>query len=111
MKRIIFLIIEKIRKALKVDEKGNSFGWGKGTLLLAALMMVGCNNDNDEYKAPYMNGGLYSHMTGADVCTVIIDSCEYIGTRFQLAHKGSCRFCKERRQKELKDFVEQLKEK
>jgi hypothetical protein len=39
MKKIILLIIEKIRKALKVDEKGNSFGWGKGTLLLAALMM------------------------------------------------------------------------
>lgn len=25
MKKIILLIIEKIRKALKVDEKGNSF--------------------------------------------------------------------------------------
>ena len=111
MKKFILQIIEKIRKALKVDEKGNSFGWGKGTLLLAALMMVGCNNDNDEYKAPYMNDGLYSHMTGADMCTVIIDSCEYIGTRFQLAHKGNCRFCKERRQKELKELVIKLKEK
>ena len=42
MKKFILLIIEKIRKALKVDEKGNSFGWGKGMLLLATLMMVGC---------------------------------------------------------------------
>ena len=111
MKKIILFIIEKIRKALKVDENGNSFGWRKGILLITVLMMVGCNNDNDEYKAPYMNGGLYSHMTGADVCTVIIDSCEYIGTRFQLAHKGNCRFCKGRRQKELKELVEQLKKK
>ena len=40
MKKFILLIIEKIRKALKVDENGNSFWWGKGTLLLAALMMI-----------------------------------------------------------------------
>ena len=46
-------------------------------LTLTALMMVGCFNDNDEYKAPYKNGGLSSHLTGADMCTVIIDSCEY----------------------------------
>jgi hypothetical protein len=39
MKKIIFLVIEKIRKSLKVDENGNSFGWGKGMLLLATLMM------------------------------------------------------------------------
>ena len=80
-------------------------------LTLTALMMVGCFNDNDEYKAPYKNGGFSSHLTGADMCTVIIDSCEYIGTRFQLAHKGNCRFCKERRQKELEELVIKLKEK
>jgi hypothetical protein len=43
-----------------------------------------------------------------------IDSCEYIGTasansRDLFSHKGNCRFCKERRQKELKELVEQLK--
>jgi len=80
-------------------------------LALTALMMVGCNNTNDEYTAPYKNGGLDSHLTGADMCTVIIDSCEYVGSRFQLAHKGNCHFCKERRQKELKELVEQLQEK
>ena len=78
---------------------------------LTALMIVGCFNDNDEYKAPYKNGGFSSHLTGADMCTVIIDSCEYIGERFQLAHKGNCRFCKERRQKELEELVIKLKEK
>lgn len=80
-------------------------------LALTSLIMVGCFNDNDEYKAPYKNGGVQSHMVGADMCTVIIDSCEYIGTRFQLAHKGNCRFCKERRQKELEELVIKLKEK
>ena len=78
-------------------------------LALIILVMVGCGNNNDEYKAPYNNGGLNSHLTGADMCTVIIDSCEYIGTRFQLAHKGNCRFCNERRQKELKYIVKQLR--
>ena len=80
-------------------------------LAFTALMMAGCNNTNDEYTAPYKNGGLDSHLTGADMCTVIIDSCEYVGTRFQLAHKGNCRFCKERRQKELEELVIKLKEK
>ena len=81
-------------------------------LALTALIVVGCNNTNDEYTAPYKNGGLNSHLTGAAMCTVIIDSCEYIGTRFQLAHKGNCRFCKERdsikwekRKKELEELV------
>jgi hypothetical protein len=80
-------------------------------LALTSLMMVGCFNGNDEYKAPYKNGGLQSRMVCADMCTVVIDSCEYIGTRYQLAHKGNCRFCEERRQKELEELVEQLKEK
>ena len=81
-------------------------------LTFTALMMVGCfnDNDNDEYKAPYKNGGFKLYQVGADMCTVVIDSCEYIGTRFQLAHKGNCRFCKERRQKELKELIK-LKEK
>jgi len=97
MKKFILMIIEKIRKALKVDEKGNSFGWRKGTLLLAALMMVGCG----EYKVnkPVMSG--YS--------VVDIDSCEYIKEFSRIAHKGNCQFCKERRQKELKELIEQLK--
>jgi hypothetical protein len=79
-------------------------------LALTAIMMVGYYNDNDEYKAPYKNGGFSSHLTGYGLCTVIIDSCEYIGERYQLAHKGNCRFCKERRQKELEELVIKLKE-
>ena len=73
-------------------------------LALSALMMVGCGNIE--------NGD-----------THIIDSCEYIGylgygSSDIIAHKGNCRFCEERdsikwekRKKELKELVEQLKEK
>lgn len=93
--------IEK-EKALKVDEKGNSFGWRKGMLLLVALVMVGCR-----YKITDAN---IREATSAIVIVDehTLDSCEYYP---HYGHKGNCRFCKERRQKELKELVEQLKEK
>jgi hypothetical protein len=74
-------------------------------LALTALMMVGCFNK----KNP---DGTY---TTKEQRTYIIDSCEYIGylgfgNSDVLAHKGSCRFCKERRQKELEELVIKLKE-
>ena len=103
MKKIILLIIEKIRKALKVDENGNSFGWGVGILWLAALTIMGCEykTDAEIEKAGRLNG----------FNIIIVDSCEYIRGLRKLAHKGNCRFCKERRQKELEELIIKLKEK
>ena len=54
--------------------------------------------------------------TVAERRTYIIDSCEYIGflgfgNCDVLAHKGNCRFCKKRRQKELEKLLIKLKEK
>ena len=74
-------------------------------LALTALMMVGC-----DVKQPDGTYKLYSYRT------YTLDSCEYVGyaTSSQydyLAHKGNCRFCKERRQKELEELVIKLKEK
>lgn len=68
-------------------------------LALTALMMVGCLSKRDSNGVPY------------DVH--VIDSCEYIdgGHSYGLGHKGNCRFCKERRQKELEELVIKLKEK
>ena len=70
-------------------------------LTLAAVIMVGC----------YTNKTYYSRTK-----TYTIDSCEYIGycedTYYDfLAHKGNCQFCAERRKQELKELVEQLKDK
>jgi hypothetical protein len=77
-------------------------------LALTALVMVGCSNAGafgNEYK------------TG-DV--VKMHGCEYVVNRIYTAygctndiyvHKGNCRFCKERRQKELEELVIKLKEK
>ena len=78
---------------------------------LTALMMVGCECKTDVKieEAERLNG----------FNIVVIDSCEYLKDSetfgYQgygyFAHKGNCRFCKERRQKELETLVEQLKEK
>ena len=70
-------------------------------LLVITLMIVGCvfKNNQDISKK-----------------IVILDSCEYIqywtaNYNLNIEHKGNCRFCKERRQKELKELIEQLKKK
>ena len=64
-------------------------------LALTGVMMVGFDNNGKPLGYTYIE----------------LDSCEYISGLNELAHKGNCRFCKEHRQKELKEFVEQLKEK
>ena len=71
-------------------------------LALTTLMIVGCKyrTDAEIEEAKQLHG----------FNIIIIDSCEYLkstesaaysGYGF-FAHKGNCRFCKERRQKELK---------
>lgn len=79
-------------------------------LALITLMMIGCDKKNPD-------GTYESHLYKV----YVINSCEYVGICEGrqcdfLAHKGNCRFCKERdsikwekRKKELKELVEQLK--
>ena len=74
-------------------------------LALTALIMVGCGESK-----PVKTDNSYK--------IIIIDSCEYIETRIAgyvtgtlPLHKNNCRFCKERRQKELEELVIKLKEK
>lgn len=81
-------------------------------LTLTALMMVGCSERQPD-------GAYKPH----NYRTYIIDSCEYVGwsecSQFDhLAHKGNCRFCKERdsikwekRKKELEELLIKLREK
>lgn len=72
-------------------------------LVLTILMMVGCDYNSNRNIDTKTEGVIYG--------TIIIDSCEYIRGPHKLAHKGNCRFCKERRQKELEELVIKLKEK
>ncbi len=62
-------------------------------LVFVTLMMVGC-----EYRNP---DGSYDSSKSLSLETVVIDSCEYISAYYRLAHKGNCKFCAERRKKEL----------
>ena len=74
----------------------------KKIILLAfiTLMMAGCNPPPD-----------YQRIDKWQILE--LDSCEYIQADgyHGYVHKGNCRFCRERMQKELKYIVEQLKEK
>ena len=72
-------------------------------LTIITLIMVGCDYNSNSNINTNTGGYIYE--------TIIIDSCEYIRAAYRLTHKGNCYFCKERRQKELKKFIEQLKEK
>ena len=67
-------------------------------IALTTLMMVGCLDKRDNNGVPYS--------------VIVVDSCEYLdgGHLSTVGHKGNCRFCKERRQKELEELVEQIKE-
>ena len=73
-------------------------------LTLATIIMVGC--DQQQYA---------NDITKDDFGVCVYDSCEYLiaahGYKGFLAHKGNCKFCAERRKQELKELIEQLKDK
>ena len=74
-------------------------------LALTALMMVGCDYKNQD--------GSYDTSRSISLKTIAIDSCEYIAVYeyHALAHKGNCKYCKERRQKEVEELIKRLKKK
>lgn len=74
-------------------------------LALTVLMMIGCNVKEVKYEVKYK--------VTNDYYIAVIDSCEYFkyNSSYGFQHKGNCRFCKERRQKELEELVTKLKEK
>lgn len=72
---------------------------------LTTLIMVGCTEKDSDGNIAVNTGSA----NNPDI--IIIDSCEYVNWAYRLAHKGNCRFCKERRQKEMEELVIKLKEK
>ena len=71
-------------------------------LALVTLMMVGCREQTipQEHIDEYLKEQMF-----------VVDSCEYLNFGKSSSHKGNCRFCAERRKQELKELIEQLKEK
>lgn len=78
-------------------------------LALTAFAMVGCMKTKDNGE-PILSDYYREHSVDNPYLQVL-DSCEYICWNGRMAHKGNCRFCKERRQKELEELVIKLKEK
>jgi hypothetical protein len=86
----------------------------KKIILLAfvTLMMVGC-----DYQVKDGHSKQINLVGDYQVKTIVYQGCEYVVMesywykRSVISHKGNCRFCAERRKKELKELVEQLKEK
>ena len=83
----------------------------KRIMLLAfvTLIMVGCMKTKENGE-PILSDYYRQHSIDNPYIQVL-DSCEYICWNSRMTHKGNCRFCKERRQKELEDLIIKLKEK
>lgn len=91
-------------------------------LLTLTALMVGCA-EQKEAKCVNETNVIHYRKKSTNTILVVIDSCEYIVNREKYAfaysdgyyetytHKGNCKFCKARRIKELKELVEQLKNK
>lgn len=72
-----------------------------GLLTLGVVSSCDIKNEDGTYKLEkdpqaVNYGGFYQ---------VVIDSCEYVASTYQLAHKGSCKYCAERRKKELEEIL------
>jgi hypothetical protein len=70
------------------------------TMLAFSAMLVACAETNADGSIK-LDEGIDNPYTR------VIDSCEYIVWGRGLAHKGNCKFCAERRRKELKKLIEE----
>ena len=74
---------------------------------LLAVVLVSCDDVNEDGSH---NTGEWNYFR-----TIVVDSCEYVRATYRLAHKGNCKFCKERRKKEReqlkREIIEELKKK
>ena len=64
--------------------------------------LVGCTTNPDAILP------VEGEQATAKCHVVVIDSCEYIKWNYGLSHKGNCKFCAERRQKEYEAFLEDI---
>ena len=84
-------------------------------LALAAVMMTGCEQTELNENLKHIGESMKNEPILRNGMIVTLDSCQYVvGSvygRYIYTHHNNCRFCKERRQKELKELVIKLKEK
>lgn len=77
-------------------------------LMFTTIIIVGCETESNYKvtKSPKVNE--------VGLSVIEYDSCEYvkggggIGNSSYLAHKGNCKYCKERRKKEFYEMIDVL---
>jgi len=69
--------------------------------IFLSLILISCLADKPRVDKNITKEEAYDY--GYKIIT--IDSCEYITSIKQLAHKGNCKYCAERRKKELEEYV------
>lgn len=75
-------------------------------LALAAVMIAGCSGI-DETNVPSEKTSI--EIGGWEARIYVLDSCEYVRLGHGITHKGNCKFCEQRRQKELEELIDALK--
>ena len=73
--------------------------------IFLSLMLISCNVKENNIKNLPEEKTKTIRVNSYDYKIITIDSCEYITTINQLAHKGNCKYCAERRKKELEEYV------
>ena len=83
------------------------------TLIVILCAMCSCNKkpDTNVYHEVEKTNDVYEVYRGLQLKVVVIDSCEYlIGDNWSgyqgygyMSHKGNCKYCAERRKRELKN--------
>jgi hypothetical protein len=63
--------------------------------ILATVLLCSCEKTTT----------VYSNKSNLPWDVVEIDSCEYIKDGYRLAHKGNCKYCRERNRKMIKDIL------
>lgn len=71
--------------------------------IFLSLMLISCSDVKENVKNLPEENTIRVNSINYKIIT--IDSCEYVKTIDQLAHKGNCKYCAERRKKELEEYV------
>ena len=74
----------KNKQMLKTAQKQAFF-----ILLVSGCLFISCNSTTE----PVVMKDSYA---GSSFRTIVVDSCEYIYLNNWFAHKGNCKYCKER---------------
>ena len=93
----------------QLEEQGKMY---KKLILLAlvAVIMAGCDGTQRNQDDSIVLDDYWKQRCINNPFKVVIDSCEYICWHGRMAHKGNCRFCDDRRKKELNLLIKQIKE-